>query len=136
MRGCTFFEYTDVLLEPKMRRDGFNFHFKFCKNCGMLQTQIGALLIPERERGTAPRYLICDEAARAIFVSYLEEGRQWKMRSGTSRMRRKKTDCGIALFLQCAENSACHGRKPARSKRLSLRRLPESIMKEKQQNEI
>ena len=33
-----------------------------------------ALLIPGRERGAAPRYLICDEAARDIFVSYLEEG--------------------------------------------------------------
>ena len=33
-----------------------------------------ALLIPGRERGAALRYLICDEAARDIFVSYLEEG--------------------------------------------------------------
>ena len=42
-----------------------------------------------------------------------------------------ETDYGIAPFLQCAENSACRGRKPARSRRLSLRRLPESIMREK-----
>ena len=36
--------------------------------------QIDALLIPGRERDTALRYLICDEATRDIFVSYLEEG--------------------------------------------------------------
>ena len=38
------------------------------------ERDFGALLIPGRERGAAPRYLICDEAARDIFVSYLEEG--------------------------------------------------------------
>ena len=38
------------------------------------EQDFGALLIPGRERGAAPRYLICDEAARDIFVSYLEEG--------------------------------------------------------------
>ena len=37
------------------------------------ERDFGALLIPGRERGAAPRYLICDEAARDIFVSYLEE---------------------------------------------------------------
>ena len=38
------------------------------------ERDFGALLIPGRESGAAPRYLICDEAARDIFVSYLEEG--------------------------------------------------------------
>ena len=38
------------------------------------ERDFGALLIPGRKRGAAPRYLICDEAARDIFVSYLEEG--------------------------------------------------------------
>ena len=51
-------------------------------------------------------------------------------------MKRKKTDYGIVSFLRCAENSARRGRKPARSRRLSLKRLPESIMREKRQNEI
>ena len=100
------------------------------------ERDFGALLIPGRERGAAPRYLICDEAARDIFVSYLEEGGQWKTRSGTSHMKQKKTDYGTAPFLQCAENSACHGRKPAKNRRLSLRKSPESIMREKRQNEI
>lgn len=38
------------------------------------EQDFGALLIPGRGKGSAPRYLICDEAARDIFVSYLEEG--------------------------------------------------------------
>lgn len=38
------------------------------------ERDFGALLIPGRKRDSAPRYLICDEAARDIFVSYLEEG--------------------------------------------------------------
>ena len=38
------------------------------------ERDFGALLIPGRKRGAAPRYLICDEAARDIFVSYFEEG--------------------------------------------------------------
>ena len=58
------------------------------------------------------------------------------MRNGTSHMKRKKTDYGIVSFLRCAENSACRGRKPARSRRLSLKRLPEAIMREKRQDEI
>lgn len=33
----------------------------------------GAFLIPGHKDGGAPRYLICDEAARDIFTSYLEE---------------------------------------------------------------
>lgn len=37
------------------------------------ERDFGALPIPGRERGAAPRYLICDEAARDIFVSYLED---------------------------------------------------------------
>ena len=38
------------------------------------ERDFGAIPIPRRGNGTAPRYLICDEAARDIFVSYLEEG--------------------------------------------------------------
>lgn len=38
------------------------------------ERDFGALLIPGRTDGGAPRYLICDEAARDIFTSYLEEG--------------------------------------------------------------
>lgn len=38
------------------------------------ERDFGAVLIPGRESGAAPRYLICDEAARDIFTSYLEEG--------------------------------------------------------------
>lgn len=38
------------------------------------ERDFGALPIPGRRNGGAPRYLICDEAARDIFVSYLEEG--------------------------------------------------------------
>lgn len=38
------------------------------------ERDFGAFQIPGRERGAAPRYLICDEAARDIFVPYLEEG--------------------------------------------------------------
>lgn len=37
------------------------------------ERDFGALPILGRERGAAPRYLICDEAARDIFVSYLED---------------------------------------------------------------
>ena len=59
------------------------------------------------------------EDAKWYFTHETEEDRLW-----------------YRIFLQCAENSACHGRKPARSRRLSLRRLPESIMREKRQNEI
>lgn len=56
--------------------------------------------------------------------------------NGTSHMKRKKTDYGIVSFLRCAGNSACRGRKPARSRGLLLKRLPESIMREKWQNEM
>lgn len=35
---------------------------------------IGAFRVPRRERDVAPRYLICDEAAKMIFTDYLEEG--------------------------------------------------------------
>jgi len=38
------------------------------------EQNFGALLIPGRKSGAAPRYLICDEAAINIFTSYLEEG--------------------------------------------------------------
>ena len=38
------------------------------------ERDFGALPIPGRRNGGAPRYLICDEAARDIFVSYLGEG--------------------------------------------------------------
>ena len=38
------------------------------------ERDFGAFLIPGRKDGGAPRYLICDEAARDIFTSYLEEG--------------------------------------------------------------
>lgn len=38
------------------------------------ERDFGAFLIPGRKEGGAPRYLICDEAARDIFISYLEEG--------------------------------------------------------------
>lgn len=38
------------------------------------ERDFGAFLIPGRGNGAAPRYLICDEAARDIFTSYLEEG--------------------------------------------------------------
>ena len=37
------------------------------------ERDFGALPIPGRRNGGAPRYLICDEAARDIFISYLEE---------------------------------------------------------------
>lgn len=37
------------------------------------ERDFGALLIPGRKDGAAPRYLICDEAAIDIFTSYLEE---------------------------------------------------------------
>lgn len=38
------------------------------------EREFGAILLPGRGNGAAPRYLICDEAARDIFTSYLEEG--------------------------------------------------------------
>lgn len=38
------------------------------------ERDFGAIPIPRRGNGAAPRYLICDEAARDIFTSYLEEG--------------------------------------------------------------
>lgn len=38
------------------------------------EQDFGAVLVPGREKGGAPRYLICDEAARDIFTDYLEEG--------------------------------------------------------------
>ena len=38
------------------------------------ERDFGAILLPGRGNGAAPRYLICDEAARDIFTSYLEEG--------------------------------------------------------------
>lgn len=38
------------------------------------ERDFGAVRLPERDRGTAPRYLICDEAAQMIFTDYLEEG--------------------------------------------------------------
>lgn len=38
------------------------------------ERDFGAILLPSRGNGAAPRYLICDEAARDIFTSYLEEG--------------------------------------------------------------
>ena len=38
------------------------------------ERDFGAVLIPGRGRGAAPRYLICDEAAINIFTSFLEEG--------------------------------------------------------------
>lgn len=38
------------------------------------ERDFGALLIPGRGSGAAPRYLICDEAAIEIFTSYLKEG--------------------------------------------------------------
>ncbi len=34
----------------------------------------GAIQLPGRGNSAVPRYLICDEAARDIFTSYLEEG--------------------------------------------------------------
>lgn len=34
----------------------------------------GAVRLPGRGAGVAPRYLICDEAAQRIFTDYLEEG--------------------------------------------------------------
>ncbi len=37
------------------------------------ERDFGALPIPGRKNGGAPRYLICDEAARDIFISYLAE---------------------------------------------------------------
>lgn len=48
--------------------------------------------------------------------------------------KRKRTDCGIALFLLCAENSACHGRRPVKSRGRLLRKILESIMNEKKQS--
>lgn len=33
----------------------------------------GAVRLPGRDRSTAPRYLICDEAAQRIFTDFLEE---------------------------------------------------------------
>lgn len=38
------------------------------------ERDFGAVRVPGRENGGAPRYLICDEAARDIFTDYLEEG--------------------------------------------------------------
>ena len=38
------------------------------------ERDFGAFPIPGRKDGRAPRYLICGEAARDIFTSYLEEG--------------------------------------------------------------
>lgn len=38
------------------------------------ERDFGAVRLPGRDRGTAPRYLICDEAAQMIFTDYLEEG--------------------------------------------------------------
>ena len=38
------------------------------------ERDFGAVRLPGRDGGTAPRYLICDEAAQMIFTDYLEEG--------------------------------------------------------------
>jgi len=38
------------------------------------ERDFGAVRLPGRDHGTAPRYLICDEAAQMIFTDYLEEG--------------------------------------------------------------
>ena len=38
------------------------------------ERDFGAVRLPGRENNTAPRYLICDEAAQIIFTGYLEEG--------------------------------------------------------------
>ena len=38
------------------------------------ERDFGAIPLPGRGNGSAPRYLICDEAAIDIFTSYLEEG--------------------------------------------------------------
>lgn len=38
------------------------------------EREFGAILLPGRGNGAAPQYLICDEAARDIFTSYLKEG--------------------------------------------------------------
>lgn len=38
------------------------------------ERDFGAIPLPGRGNGAAPRYLICDEAAIDIFTSYLEEG--------------------------------------------------------------
>lgn len=37
------------------------------------ERDFGAVRLPARESGAAPRYLICDEAAQSIFTAYLEE---------------------------------------------------------------
>ena len=37
------------------------------------ERDFGAFRVPGRTRDAAPRYLICDEAAQAIFTDYLEE---------------------------------------------------------------
>lgn len=59
------------------------------------------------------------EDAKWYFTHEAEEDRLW-----------------YRIFLRCAGNSACRGRKPARSRGLLLKRLPESIMREKWQNEM
>lgn len=38
------------------------------------EQDFGAVRLPGRSAGVAPRYLICDEAAQRIFTDYLEEG--------------------------------------------------------------
>ena len=38
------------------------------------ERDFGAILVLGRGNGAAPRYLICDEVARDVFTSYLEEG--------------------------------------------------------------
>ena len=38
------------------------------------ERDFGAVRLPSRESSAAPRYMICDEAARVIFTDYLEEG--------------------------------------------------------------
>ena len=38
------------------------------------ERDFGAIPLPGRGNGSAPRYLICDEVDIDIFTSYLEEG--------------------------------------------------------------
>ena len=68
-----------IVIEPMTPKDaGFNgdvtLDTKTPELARHYERDLGALLIPGHERDMAPRYLICDEAARGIFVSYLEEG--------------------------------------------------------------
>lgn len=58
------------------------------------------------------------EDAKWYFTHETEEDRLW-----------------YRTFLQCVVNSACYGRKPVKSKRLLLKKLLESIMKEKKRSE-